>query len=228
MNRQAPGTTWGPSDSERSRATPQTVRHAASLVLATRPTDNDDWRFLMGRRAASQTFLAGYFVFPGGRLEATDKPISPSPLPETDAAKMAACSGSRGTLRLGHRLAACALRETREETGFDLATTGLALRYLARAVTPPRTIRRYDTRFFIGRISDPDLAARVAHDLPDGELDEIGWYRATDLPERAVMRITSLILDHAFGRLASDPDLSDVRQVPCHRFVAGKPVVIME
>ena len=217
---------WGPEDAGVVRDPATLVRPAASLILAS-PSANG-WRFLMGQRSAAQVFLPGCFVFPGGRMEAQDRPLVPSPLDERDADRIATVGGTQVTQRIAHRLAACALRETREETGFDLAASGISLRYLARAITPPGTVRRYDTRFFIGIVRDPVTAQRAAHDLPDGELEGIGWYRPDDIPTDRMIRITRIILGHALERVVTDPQLTAMHPVPCHRFVHGKPVLKYE
>ncbi|MEL6202403.1 MAG: NUDIX domain-containing protein [Pseudomonadota bacterium] len=184
---------------------------AASIILV-KPTPNGH-SFLMGKRAETLAFLPGYFVFPGGRLEREDRDKS---------AAMPRRSEKIGPLAQG--LAACALRELTEETGL-LAPENAQLVYVARAITPPRHIRRYDTRFF-ATIVDRDYGLKQAISPQDDELDPIDWFMRSDIPPEKLHRITALVLDTVETglRAASKLEASEL-PVPCFRFRNGKPVV---
>ncbi len=96
---------------------------------------------LMGRRPLTMRFMPGRYVFPGGAREAGD----PS-------------------------LAFTALRETREETGLEVADVD-RLRPIARAVTPEVSPIRFDTVFYLAG------AEAVSGDpVSGGELEAVGWH----------------------------------------------------
>lgn len=76
---------------------------------------------------------SGPWVFPGGKVEATDGPAAADP----HAAALRA-----------------ALRETREETGLRLAETELVA--IARWITPEIAPRRFDTWFFLAILEGAD------------------------------------------------------------------------
>lgn len=189
---------------------------AASLVLV----DNSGLspRFLMGRRSMKHVFMPGFFVFPGGRFERSDNSIKAG-LPSEDETLIhaqAAKTPSAGALL------ACALRETHEETGIELENDALNARYLARAITPPGQVRRYDTRFFIGLCDSNALSPTSS---TDDELSSIAWIGMDEMPEGRIHRITELVLKSSLERLERDPALSKTVKTPTFRFRHGKPVI---
>ncbi|MFK7792160.1 MAG: hydrolase, partial [Devosiaceae bacterium] len=143
------------------------ARPAASLILLCRNASGQALVF-MGRRNASLKFLPGYLVFPGGRVERQDYATSQAPLDLACGTVLDAELGGIGGMS-ATAYANAALRECAEETGLD-AERHLAapLRYIARAITPPRFPIRYDTRFFLGTLANSQLPARIASG--DGEL----------------------------------------------------------
>lgn len=187
-------------------------KDAATLVIVDR--SGVEPKVLLGKRRDDLAFMAGKFVFPGGRVDRTDKSVTfASDLREKEIAKLKV--GMRGlpTATRARALAAAAVREAYEEAGLvigsplaagkappagwkDFFATGHApalegITFFARAVTPPGRPRRFDTRFFC-----IDAAAIVAR-LPinDGELSGLEWFsmegaRALDLP-----RITRVVLE---------------------------------
>ena len=185
---------------------------AASLILIKTFADEAP-RFLLGQRAASLAFLPGYFVFPGGRLERKDRHVTAAqPISADKIGPNAA------------RLAACALRELTEETGLSLPSNE-QLSYVARAITPPGHIRRYDTRFF-ARVVGPDFGPSHQIVPQDDELSPIGWFSRRDIEPDKIHFITNLVLDEVEKRLALAPSLENVTlPVPCYRFRYGKAIV---
>ncbi|MFN0217544.1 MAG: NUDIX hydrolase [Hyphomicrobium sp.] len=175
------------------------VRDAACLVLfADQPTAP---RLLMGRRPADQIFLPNTWVFPGGRVDACDH----------DAHVDDVAAALPEVLR---PFARAAIRELHEETGLTWRTTSNErdLRPLARAITPPGRVRRYDTWFFISRYHSPTTGRFTG----DGELLDLAWFtideaRALDLPH-----ITRLVLDDAADALAR-PGARAAESVPFYR-----------
>ena len=211
----------------------QRPRDAATLILSRSGRDGPE--LLMGRRAPGHVFMASKWVFPGGRVERADAGAAcATELPAVDAARLT----REVTPRRARALALAAVRETFEETGLLLAEPAppasvagpwrefraagalpdlAALRYVARAITPPGRTRRFDARFFMAD------AAALLHPEPtagSGELDEIAWLpldeaRAVDLPA-----ITRFVLAEVAERLAH-PD----RPLPFVRMVRGRHVV---
>ena len=212
-------------------------KDAAALVLI------DDAghapRVLLGKRRADLKFMPGQFVFPGGRREPSDARTSiASNLLENDARLIAAGVGPKGTRARATALAVAALREFYEETGFiigkasaklpdwaDFAAAKLApdlaaMRYLARAITPPGRTRRFDTRFFIAKYS----AVSVEVPPPDAEFSEIRWATFAETINLDLPGITRTILIEVDNRLKSDPDLALNQPIPEFR-MRGKTFV---
>lgn len=210
-------------------------RDAATLILL-RKTGGKP-QVLMGRRSDKLAFMPGMFVFPGGRTERSDltAPRTGS-LHEGDARRLMKGMGARGSLRRAEALALSAVRETHEETGLFIGRTGSgpvstrspswrafaergvlpdlsAIRFVARATTPPGRVRRFDTRFFI---ADADHVANPSELIanPEEELDEVRWIGIDDLGGIRIPDITVTILDIVAHRLGEDPDLTRDLPVP--------------
>ena len=194
-------------------------KDAATLILVDRTGAAPS--LLMGRRRPDLAFLANKYVFPGGRVDASDRSapstdeLAPAVLDKLLRAMRGRPSAARARA-LGH----AAIRETREETGLALgpacAPTLSALTFLARAITPPGRIRRYDTRFFLA-----DAEALTQRTLGgDGELLDLDWFtlpqvRALDLP--GITRLIIEDLAHDLETGASGP-----RAVPFYYQRAGR------
>ena len=133
----------------------QRPRDAATLILVRR--DSGPFRILMGQRHGGHAFMPNKYVFPGGRLDASDGRIKPSrDLDPAVLAKLMARSGPRPSAARARAFAIAALRETFEETGLLFGRNDPAsapdlspLVYFARAITPPGRTRRFDSRFFV-------------------------------------------------------------------------------
>lgn len=196
-------------------------RDAASLILLDRSGRTP--RILMGRRHHGHAFMPGVMVFPGGRVEPSDRSMS--------AYGTLAAHTERGLLTRvvspspakARALALCAIRETFEETGILLGEKGLGppatssehwrafaehevypspegLHFVARAITPPAMPRRFDTRFFVAD------ARAIAHQTegvvgPDSELIEMKWLSFDEARAENLVWITRTILEEAAKRL---------------------------
>lgn len=197
-------------------------RNAASLLLA----DLSDGApaFLMGERSGGHVFMAHNRVFPGGRVEKADSgAAAPARITKGDLSRLRDELGIDASDGRATAFAACALRETGEETGLRLDDKALLtpLRYIARAITPPGQVRRYDTRFFLAVVD----RGQVRFEGTDGELSAIGWYRAdTDHGER-LHAITAEVMRIATARLADDPPLATDPPVPCYRVRNGRRII---
>jgi 8-oxo-dGTP pyrophosphatase MutT (NUDIX family) len=164
---------------------------AATLVIV-RERDGSAPELLMEERAGGMAFAAGALVFPGGRIDDSDREMATDP----DAAA-----------------AIAAIRETLEETAIPVGLSplppaelalelqrallveqplqmlleehGLELRLdvltpLARWVPKFHATRRFDTLFFLARAPGPDWTPRVV----EGECSGAFWITAAEALER--------------------------------------------
>ncbi len=189
-------------------------RDAATLIMVRRDTAKP--RVLMGKRSENHAFMPGVFVFPGGRVDTADSRVKPAnPLdPKVEAKLMARMRGIPSSGR-ARALAMAAVRETFEETGLiigepgdsaasskhpdwaEFLATGLRptlkpIRYIARAITPPGRIRRFDTRFLV---VDAENVANM--DAPAGSTDElldVHWLTIADTEDLQLPWITRQVL----------------------------------
>jgi len=218
---------------------PQRPRDAATLILIDR--SGGEQLVLMGRRHRRHKFMPGHFVFPGGRTDPADGRIAVADgLHPADEARLIGAS-SRATAVRARAIALSAVRETYEEAGLligrkapfstrsphwqGFVTHGVCptlegLRFIARAITPPGRVRRFDTRFFaVWR----DQVAVELGQCPTDELEEIAWVPIREALQLEIPTITRTILDDLTKRLAADPELSPGHPVPFY-FVRGKRV----
>jgi 8-oxo-dGTP pyrophosphatase MutT (NUDIX family) len=192
-------------------------RHAATLIVLRR--DGPKPRVLMGRRHGGHDFMPDKWVFPGGRIDPSDyrAPAAAELSPEVATRLATAAPPKRA-----RALAMAAIRETFEEAGLLLAKPAetrpiagpwraflaqkalpdlSALDYIARAVTPPMSPKRFDARFFM---ADAERLLSLERQADCGELAEIAWVEleqalALDLPT-----VTDFVLREIPLRLA-DP-----------------------
>lgn len=196
---------------------------------------------LMGERHGTHQFMPNKFVFPGGRVDRSDARVAPQVELRPEVREKLACGCSPGKARA---LAMAAVRETFEEAGVLVGrpiarpprTRSVAwaaflrhgvspsleiLDFIARAITPPGSPRRFDTRFFMA--SAEHIHGDVRDELEgSGELLDLRWVtlaeaKALDLPE-----ITSLVLDEVRKRLASPARAWSSMPVPFVRYLAGR------
>ena len=191
------------------------IRDAACLLVA--DMTGSEPKLLMGKRHSDQVFLPNKWVFPGGRVEDDDRllaegftePFSPADLaPEI---KPFALAG---------------IRELFEETGLLIGSNGplhnpspvwttfaatgqtpapAQLIPLARAITPPGRVRRYDTWFFLANANalSADMAAT------DGELLDLGWFTVEEASGLDLPSITRRVLDDVVAIVRSERDFHD-------------------
>ena len=213
-------------------------RDAATLILLDRSAGSEV-SILMGRRHARHVFMPGKFVFPGGRPDDGRVPTSDD-LHQAEADMLGRLTGIRNSSR-ARAIALSAIRETYEEAGLlvgrrcdyrcgipgwtafaehGVEPTLSPLRLIARAITPPGRVRRFDTRFFACWRSS------VAVELPEGgptdELEEIVWMPIAKAIQADIPGITRQVLEHLQARLAEDPILSPGGPVPFFRFVRNR------
>ncbi|MFA7307174.1 MAG: NUDIX hydrolase [Hyphomicrobium sp.] len=186
------------------------IRDAACVIVIDYAKPEEP-TLLMGRRHADQIFLPDKWVFPGGRVDAADRTFArsfdTSYLPRDLAAELRpfALAGVRELFEeAGLLIGAGATGDLENEHWPAFAAAGYApapihLHPLARAITPPGRVRRYDTWFFTASRA----AVANAQSAPDGELLDLDWFtldaaRKLDLPN-----ITRLVLDDVSLRLQS-------------------------
>ncbi len=195
-------------------------KDAATLILVDRT--GAEPKVLMGRRNPSLKFMGGKFVFPGGRLDPADRtmPVFGALDDRTEQALMAQMQ--RPSASKARALALTAIRETWEETGLLVGTKEAgapdkvpsgweafaehavfpcidSLHFVARAITPPRRPRRFDTRFFV---ADADsVAHRVETRIgPQSELVELKWLTVAEAADEDLPTITKVVLEEVRAR----------------------------
>jgi 8-oxo-dGTP pyrophosphatase MutT (NUDIX family) len=210
------------TNSERDQTFPDSEpRDAATLMLIDRSGSTP--KVLLGRRHASHKFMPGKFVFPGGRIELIDQKMPAISELHPEAQKKLLERVSKPSPDFARAFALAAVRETAEETGLLLGVkrdhapdapgeiwTEFAkanvhpdlgqIHFIARAVTPPRRPRRFDTRFLTAD------ASAIAHTIegvvgPDSELVELVWVPIEEATRLDMPTITGIILEELLARV---------------------------
>jgi 8-oxo-dGTP pyrophosphatase MutT (NUDIX family) len=222
-----------------TKAPPLRPRDAATLLLLDR--QGGEFRVLMGRRHSSHVFMPGKFVFPGGRTDPSDgRVLVADGLHPEEEAKLTV-RASRTTPTRARAIALSAIRETYEEAGLLIGNKGsfstarpdwqgfaehgvmpslTGLRFVARAITPPGRVRRFDTRF-LAAFRD-DVAVELPQGGPTNELEELVWLSLDEARAADVPAITRTILGEVQQRLAGDPRLSPGGPVPFYRMLNNR------
>jgi 8-oxo-dGTP pyrophosphatase MutT (NUDIX family) len=217
---------------------PLRPRDAATLILLDR--SGGETRVLMGKRASKHAFMPGKFVFPGGRTDPTDARVQSASALHPDVERRIIGTTRQVTSARARAIALSAIRETYEEAGLLIGTKGsfdsnrgswlgfaeqevqpdlAKLRFVARAITPPGRVRRYDTRFLAAWRDD------VAVELPEGptlELEELSWMSPAQAKSIDLPAITHSILTDLEERLASDPELLPETATPFYRMLHNR------
>ncbi|MDX2159405.1 MAG: NUDIX hydrolase [Hyphomicrobiaceae bacterium] len=207
-------------------------RDAATLILVDRAKALP--RVLLGRRRADMKFMPGKYVFPGGRVDKSDRVAAAADeLAAHETSKLLVDMKGGASASKARALALAAIRETYEEAGIIIGTAhqvgaGVAdaswrrfheqgflprlapLSFFARAITPPGRPRRFDTRFFCVEAS----AIAFQGTPPEDELSDLVWMsleeaRSLDLPP-----ITRVILEDLGDRLNRGPLGDSASPVP--------------
>jgi 8-oxo-dGTP pyrophosphatase MutT (NUDIX family) len=221
-------------------------KDAATLILVDRSHTTP--KVLVGKRHDHVVFMPGKFVFPGGRVDKADNRIPvAAPIPKELEANLLKGSPKITSSR-ARSLAVAAIREACEETGLCLgrkadgaaakpegpkldgpwqpfSDAGLlpdpsGLFLIARAITPPGRIKRFDTRFFTADASA--ITHRVDGVIhPDAELVELVWVELGSEPLAELHPMTKNVLGELEKRLATGPLRHDA-PVPFFHFYGGK------
>jgi 8-oxo-dGTP pyrophosphatase MutT (NUDIX family) len=217
-------------------------KDAATLILLDRtgPTP----KVLMGKRHHGHVFMPSRFVFPGGRVDPDDRRMTVGAPLDPRAEERLMRRVRRPSVAKARALALAAIRETYEETGLFLGrkssdAQGAAgplwsafaeaqvqpdlskMHFIARAITPPGNIRRFDTRFFTAEVS------AVAHRIdgmvgPDAELVELIWVPLTETGSLNLLAITARVLQDLQNQI--EAGFSHDLPVPFYRSLHGRRV----
>lgn len=182
---------------------------AAALILIDRSGDTP--RVLMGRRASGHVFMPDVYVFPGGRRDSGDHALPYcADLDAMVLNKLMTAPAARIGRRRARALALTALREMQEETGIvaghDAGPDLSRLRYIARAITPPGNVRRYDTHFFLAFCDE--TVFDLTHLRDTDELEDVQWLDIATISGVKLARITQTVLDDLKTLMETDPTLS--------------------
>jgi 8-oxo-dGTP pyrophosphatase MutT (NUDIX family) len=190
----------------------------AGTLILTRQTKRGR-EVLMGRRSSKHAFMPERYVFPGGRVDRADHY---APLAGMVKGEDEACLKRVLGERRARAAAAAALRETAEEAGLIVGRPGPVasrhpnwspfrsaglqpdasdLQLIARAITPPGRVRRFDAWFFHAD-ADACRPQRVAHETD--ELLDIRWVTAEEAQDLALPQVTRFVLGELDRRL-TDP-----------------------
>jgi 8-oxo-dGTP pyrophosphatase MutT (NUDIX family) len=219
-------------------------RDAATLILVER-SERGLARVLMGRRHARHRFMPGKFVFPGGRVEPEDRRMAAAGALDPAVEEKLNARVRRPSPDFARALALAAIRETFEETGLAIgvsdygapenpppgawsrfAAMGVypaldAIDFLARAITPPGRVRRFDARFLI--VDAGFIAGRIDGAVhSEAELVELVWTPLDEAWGLDLPSITHAALDDL--KQALERGLDKGRPRPFYREVRGKRV----
>lgn len=214
-------------------------KDAATLILIDR--SGPTFKVLLGRRHDRHAFLPGKFVFPGGRVEREDRHAPATGLLDAcDEARLMQRMARASRLK-ARAFAVAAIREAFEETGLmigrkvdvrpalpegwrSFAQASVQpdigeLHFVARAITPPRRPRRFDTRFFAADARA--VAGRIESVVsPDAELVELLWVPMARATELGLLAITQIVLADLAARIAAG--FGHELPVPYYRTLRGR------
>jgi 8-oxo-dGTP pyrophosphatase MutT (NUDIX family) len=212
-------------------------RDSATLILIDRAHQVP--KVLLGRRHERHRFLPGKFVFPGGRIEPSDKLMAASAALHDRHLARLMLRTKRPSLAKAASFALAAVRETYEETGLMIgvpsadpvpvlpgvweafAKAGILpdlsqIHFIARAITPPKRPLRFDSRFFAADVAT--IARREDGFVgPDKELVELVWLPLNEARKLDMPGITAVVLEELQDRIAAD--MSYDHPVPLYRML---------
>lgn len=182
-------------------------------------------RILMGKRHPGHKFMPGKYVFPGGRVDPGDRRMTATGALSQICEDRLSARTVRPSVSKARALALAAIRETFEETGLlfgsseygapesppagswsEFAGQGIypdlsAVSFVARAITPPRRPKRFDTRFFT--VDASAEAKRIENIVgPDSELIDLVWVDFDEAKQLDLPTITKVIIQEVEARIA--------------------------
>lgn len=207
-------------------------KDAAALILIDR--SHARHRILFGRRGSRHVFFPDTYVFPGGRRDPKDHalPYSSDLHPQV-MEKLLLASRAGFSVSGARAMALAAARELAEETGLVLGKVTAAgsapqrliadlgrLRYVARAITPPGQVRRYDTRFFCTFTDEAGIDPKLVRDSE--ELLDLQWLDIGDISCLNMPDITRIVLGDVMSLMKADPSLGFGTPVPFYLMRNGR------
>ncbi|MDO9441738.1 MAG: NUDIX hydrolase [Beijerinckiaceae bacterium] len=213
---------------------------AATMMIVDRT--GAEPRVLIGRRHQGHVFMPGRFVFPGGRVEAGDRQMNVAGALNEWMEQRLMRQVTRPAAIRPRALALAAIRETFEETGLMIGSKDYGplpaspqgtwsefaardvfpeldrLHLIARAITPPRRNKRFDTAFFA---VDSDAICEKVEGVvgPDSELVELVWLPVGEAASLDMPLITRAVLADLAARL--EAGMSPMLPVPLYRDRGG-------
>jgi 8-oxo-dGTP pyrophosphatase MutT (NUDIX family) len=176
----------------------------ASTVVVLRA--GDPFEILMVRRNDKVAFMAGSYVFPGGRVDDGDRPAADAQLPRATFRDLS--DADEAAYR------AAGVRELEEEANVRITISDL--QPFAHWVTPEIETRRFDTRFFLARMPEGQTAK---HD--ESETTAFEWLSPAEAIDRFNRR--ELLLPPptytSIRQLAPRTSIEDV-----FRWAKGRPI----
>lgn len=197
----------------------------ASTVIVGRDT-SEGLQVFMVRRSARAVFLPDRYVFPGGRVDAADRDDAAGRLHgsagDIEAAYVMTAARETfeevGLLFADRAVDAAALAAARRaivtgELSFggvlerlEVAVDASQLRYFSRWVTPQAELaRRFDTRFFVARAPQDQVAEADATEVSDGRW--FGPAEALAAQARGEINLIFPTIKH-LERIAPFPDVA--------------------
>jgi 8-oxo-dGTP pyrophosphatase MutT (NUDIX family) len=198
-------------------------KDAATLVLIDHSASVA--KVLLGKRHHGHKFMPGKYVFPGGGVEPADQRMPAARQLDRHAEQRLMRAVKRPSSLKARALALAAIRETYEETGLLLGAPAAdtsavppgpwaafgqaqilpdlaAIHFVARAITPPRRPKRFDTRFFA---ADAAAIARRVDGMigPDAELVQLVWMPIEEARHLDMPAITAVVLEELEARIAA-------------------------
>ncbi len=209
-------------------------RDAATLIILDR--EGPEPKVLMGKRHGGHKFMPGKFVFPGGRVEPEDRRMAVAGALDPIVEEKLNLRVPRPSPAFARAIALAAIRETFEETGLAVgvrdygapdnpppgawarfAAAGVypaldEIDFLARAITPPGRVRRFDARFLV--VDVRAVAWRIEGVVhPEAELIELVWTPLGKARELDLPNITRFALDDLAAALDGGLDRRRPRPV---------------
>lgn len=192
---------------------PVKPKDSASLIVLR--NKGNQLQVLMGRRGRKAVF-SNVYVFPGGKLEASDKLTNPASKLRQNLSERISTDTEKST-----SFAMAAVRETFEETGLflgapgDIGEThneswnqvralGLApalakLEYVGHAITPASKAFRFNARFFYAWASD--MSGQLGG---SGELADLAFLDIEKALELPLVDVTQFMLEEIIRRKEND------------------------
>lgn len=214
-------------------------RDAATLIVV--DDSSGEPRVLLGRRRPDLVFMPGRYVFPGGRVDRSDRHIAvEDDLSAGQLVNLQVEMRGSPSIARARALALAAVRETFEEAGLLIGTAAPhiaapraqawqdfyahgfrpalnRLTFFARAITPPGRPRRFDTRFFC--VPASAVVHKVA--IADGELSDVEWHTVAQARGLELPNITRVVLEDLGERIAAGALLASDVPVPFYHRRSG-------